>query len=242
MSELDYKELARLYGLEPTPESVVRLTQLVANREGDLNEVARVIAEDENMTQRLLRAANPHARKESEYDVTTVKEALLRTGLSYALVLAMSTPLAVALIKTFGTMLEQNLNCVNPKNVKPFLSEHVLGTIGFSGKARGRLYLRLSLAGARAVAARILGLAPQDVKTRGEIDDAVGELLNIVSGNFKSNLSDAGLQCRLHIPSVTRTTNFLVEVSPGASLERMAFQALDLVVFVDIAVNPWSQE
>jgi CheY-specific phosphatase CheX len=242
MLELNYNELAQLYGLDPVPESVVRLTQLVARQEADLDEIAKVIAEDESVTQRLLRAANPHAKHEGEFAITSVKEALLHTGMSCALLLAMGTPLTLALVKTFNTMLDQKLEYVNPKSVKPFLIDHVLGTIGFSGRAKGRVYLRLSLDGARRIAARFLDVAPSELRSRSEIDDAVGELLNIVTGNFKSNLSHAGLNCRLHTPSVTRTTNFHIEVPPGAGLERMAFTAPNLVLFVDVTVNPWSQE
>jgi CheY-specific phosphatase CheX len=240
MPDLSYKELAQRYGLEAPPESVVRLTQLVANQEADLDEIAKVIAADQAIRQRLLRAANPRAENEADYTFTTVKEALMRTGLGCVLLLAMGTPLTVALVKTFKTMLDQKLECVSPRSFKPFLTEHVLGTIGFSGKAKGRVYFRLSIEGARRIAAHILGLAPEELNSRTEIDDAVGELLNIVTGNFKSNLCDAGLDCRLHTPSVTRTRTFEMETPPGAGLERLAFRAPDLALFVDVAVNPWN--
>ena len=242
MPDPDYKDIARLYGLEAVPESVLRLTQLVARQDAELGEIAKVITGDQAITQRLLRAANPRAKTEQDYDVTTVEDALMRNGVGCVLLLAMGTPLTLALIKTFKTMVGEKLESVNPRTTTPFLTEHVLGTIGFSGKAKGRVYLRLSVEGARLVAAEILGLAPKDLSNRSEIDDAVGELLNIVTGNFKSNLCDAGLDCRLHTPSVTRTSSFEIETLPGAGLERMAFRAPNLVLFVDVAVNPWNQD
>lgn len=242
MPDLSYNELARRYGLEPLPESVARLTQLVARQDAALDEVTKVIAQDPGMTRRLLRAANPRAKSEDDYTVCTVEDALMRNGVGCVLLLAMGAPLTVALVKTFKTMLDRNLESVDPKGVTPFLDEHVLGTIGFSGKAEGRVYLRLSTDGARAAAARILGVAPKELTAPGELEDAVGELLNIVTGNFKSNLCDAGLNCRLRTPSVTRTKRFDVDITPGAGLERMAFRATDLVLFVDITVNPWNQD
>jgi chemotaxis protein CheX len=239
MPDLNYSELAQLYGLEPVPESVVRLTKLVAQQNADLGEISKVIAQDQAISQRLLRAANPRAKKEEDYTVTTVQEALMRNGVGCVLLLAMGTPLTLALVKTFQTMLGQHLTSVNPRAVQPFISEHVMGSISFSGKTTGRVCLRLTLEGARRVAAQILGLPPQEVKSRSEIEDAVGELLNIVAGSFKSNLCDAGLDCRLNPPSVTRTSRFDILIPPGAGLERMAFRFADLVLFVDVTVNPF---
>lgn len=242
MPDPNYNELARRYGLDPIPESVARLTQLVARQDADLDEITKVIAQDKGMTQRLLRAANPRAKDEDDYTVCTVEDALMRNGVGCVLLLAMGAPLTFALVKTFQTMLNRKLDSVDPKSCTPFPGEHVLGTIAFSGKAEGRVYLRMSVDGARAIAACILGVAPAEITVRGELDDAVGELLNIITGNFKSNLCDAGLNCRLHTPSVTRAANFHVETAPGAGLERMAFRAPDLMLFVEITVNPWNQD
>jgi chemotaxis protein CheX len=242
MPEPSFNELARLYGLDPVPESVARSTQLVARQDADLGEIAKVISQDPAITQRLLRAANPRAKHEDDYAVCTVENAVMRNGVGCVLLLAMGSPLGIALVKTFKTMLDQKLESLNPKGITPFLTEHVLGTIAFSGNAEGRVYLRLSDDGARAIAARILGVAPNEITLQSDLDDAVGELLNIVTGNFKSNLCDAGLNCRLHTPSVTRTGDVDVKITPGAGVERMVFRAPDLILFVDIAVNPWNQD
>jgi chemotaxis protein CheX len=117
-----------------------------------------------------------------------------------------------------------------------------LGTIGFSGKAEGFVYLRLSLEGSRLIASRILGMTLEELTNPGDITDAVGELLNIITGNFKSNLCDAGLDCRLHTPSVTRSTDFSVHAMQGGGSERMAFRSAEMLVYVDIAVNPWNDD
>jgi hypothetical protein len=41
---------------------------------------------------------------------------------------------------------------------------------------------------------------------------------------------------------VTRTGDVDVKITPGAGVERMVFRAPDLILFVDIAVNPWNQD
>lgn len=238
----NYDDLADNYGLDPVPASVMRLTQLVARQDADLDQIAKVITQDQSLTQRLLRAANPRARSDEEFSITTVEDALMRTGMGCVLLLAMGTPLTLALARTFQTMLALKLESVHPKAVTQFPGEHLRGTIGFSGKAEGRVFLRLSPEGARRIAAGVLGMAPEELTDLSEIDDSVGELVNIVTGNFKSNLCDAGLDCRLTPPSVERVTGFDVPVVSGGGLERMAFRAPQITLFVDVTVNPWNED
>src|SRR5690349_16133692 len=105
-----YKEVAARYGLEPVPQSVARLTQLVSEQDADLEKIAKVIEQDPALTARLLRAANPRADDEADYGITTVEDALMRTGIGCVLLLAMGAPLAHALAKTFQTMLGSKLD------------------------------------------------------------------------------------------------------------------------------------
>jgi len=235
-----YKEVAARYGLEPVPESVARLTQLVSQQDADLEKIAKVIEQDSALKARLLRAANPRADDETDYGITTVEEALMRNGIGCVLLLAMGAPLSHALTKTFQTMLAFKLDTVNPRTTKPLVGEHVLGTIDFSGRATGHVNLRLGRDGARDFAAGILGLKSEDLKDTAEVDDVIGELLNIIAGNLKSNLCDSGLNCTLSPPRVQRTSEFKTQSAPGAGVERMAFSASNVPLFVDITVNPWN--
>ena len=234
-----YNDLARKYGFAPTPESVQRLTQLIARQDADVEEISRLISKDPGLRARLLRVANPEAESESCYTIETVDEALMRNGIGCALLLAMGTPLSVALTKAFQTMVLLKLESIDPRAAVPLEGEHVLGTIGFSGKALGRVYLRMSVASARKIVSAIIGLEPKDLDDE-VIKDTVGEVLNIMTGNFKSNLCDAGLDCKLTPPLVEHSTDLETPTVPGGGLERMAFRAGEITLFVDVTVNPWS--
>jgi chemotaxis protein CheX len=238
----NYQELSRRYGFAPKPESASRLTQLVARQDADVDEIAKVINKDPALRARLLRAANPEAENEAEYAVETVEDALMRNGVGCALVLAMGTPLALALTKTFQTMLSIKLESIDRFHAEPLDGEHMLGTIGFSGKVVGKVYLRMSRSSGQSIAAGVLGLAPEELNDINEIRDVVGELLNIMTGNFKSNLCDAGLDCRLTPPDVKLTSDFATPVERGSGLERMAFRAGKISLFVDVIANPWNDD
>lgn len=236
-----YQDLARRYGFAPKPESASRLTQLVARQDSDVDEIIKVINKDPALRKRLLRLANPDAENEAEYVIETVEEALMRNGVGCAMVLAMSTPLALALTKTFQTMLTTKLENIDRNEAEPLDGEHLLGTIDFSGKVSGQVYLRMSPNSARTIAAGILGLKPEEMEDMDEIKDTAGELLNIMTGNFKSNLCDAGLDCKLHPPVVKASVDLQTPAMPGGSTERMAFRAEKIYLFVDVTANPWSE-
>ena len=235
-----YKELARRYGIAATPESVSRLTQLVARQDSCVDEIVRVIEKDPALSARLLRVANPRAADESEYTVGTVDEALMRNGIGCALLLAMGTTLSLALVKTFQTMLSLKLDSVDLHQLDSLSGPHMRGSIGFSGKVVGHVFLRMSFATAKAIAAGILGLSETELKDVDEIRDASGELLNIMTGNFKSNLCDAGLDCKLQPPKVGMTEDYSTPIEPGGGLERLAFKAGKIEIFVEVTANPWS--
>jgi len=241
MPAATYLELEKKYGLQPLPDSVMRLTQLVARQNADLDQIGKLISTDPVLSQRLLRAANPRAASEEDYSATTVEEALMRTGVACVLLLAMSTPLADALLKTFQTMLGWKLVGCRPGTLEALTGQHVACKIGFAGKANGEVYLRLSANTARLIAAGILGLPPEALTNDAEVDDTMGELLNICTGNFKSNLCDAGLECKLQPPQVRRTSETEDELADGGGRERMAFQAPNVNLFVNLHVNPFNE-
>ena len=211
----------------------------MSRQDADLDEIAKVIDKDPVLRKRLLRVANPDAENEIEYTVETVEDALMRNGMGCVLVLAMGTPLALALTKTFQTMLSLKLEMIDPSEAEPLQGEHLLGTIHFSGKVVGQVYLRISLAAARVIAAGILGLNPDELTDPNDITDAAGELLNIMTGNFKSNLCDAGLDCKLQPPKVGLTDDSTTPLEPGGGLERLAFRAGPIQIFIDVTANPW---
>lgn len=231
---------AATHGPAPIPESVVRLTRLVARQEADLEEIAAVIKGDSELSRRLLQIANPRAARGSSFVVESVEEALLRTGLGCALLLAMDHPLTTAIIRTFRIMAGIQLVRADPGALTPLRGRHLRVTIGFYGKLQGRIELRMGLPAARRAAAAVLRAPPGDLDSPDLVADVIGELLNLVSGDFKSNLCNAGLRCRLSPPEVEETDRFSSPNIPGASSESMAFRGPAFKLFLTIVVNPWA--
>ena len=233
------EDFAKRYGLDAIPESVRRLGELISRPDATTEDIAKLIGKDKDFTARLLREANPKAESEADYTATTVEEALQRTGMGSVLLVAMHYPLMSAVHKTFLTMLGAELKPLAAAAL-PFEGEHVLCEITFTGKATGTAALRLTPPTASQVAARVLGLPPADLTDAAAIDDVVCELSNMIVGNFKSNLCDAGLTCKLSTPALTRTSDFKLRATEGALAKRIGLHAPDLVLVVDLNVNPWA--
>ena len=230
-------QISSALGLQAIPENVRQLTRLISRQDGPLDEITLLICKDKELTRRLLRAANPRASSEDDYVIDSVEAALVRAGIGCALLLAMSDPLIRAVKRTFETMIGVVLTDVAPGSLGPITSEHVVAEVGFSGKATGGVTLRLSAATARAIATTVLGFAPDDI---ADVNDVVGELGNMVVGNFKSNLCDAGLPCKLDPPKIGWTSEFKLASRSGGLAERVGFRATGIDLFVDILVNPWN--
>ena len=80
---------------------------------------------------------------------------------------------------------------------RPEDQDFVLACVTISGTWQGVLTLGCSTTVARRAAATMFGILPQDAAPE-EIRDALGELTNMVGGNFKTLLKD---DCRLSLPS-----------------------------------------
>lgn len=76
----------------------------------------------------------------------------------------------------------------------------ISGAIGLSGSANGIVYTAFSENLAQAAAEAILGGSA----SQQDVNDVVAELTNMITGNLKSHLCDAGYNCSLSIPSVVR--------------------------------------
>jgi chemotaxis protein CheX len=87
----------------------------------------------------------------------------------------------------------------------------VVSSVGFIGEITGAIYLYTRASFARLLTSRMLGISEADVDSGEMVNDALGELSNMVVGTVKSRLCDRGLSCTLTIPSIVRGQQLSVE-------------------------------
>jgi len=140
------------------------------------------------------------------------------------------------LMDVFETMLD--LKAVSePASGMPEFDERVTGSVAFAGEhISGAVYLHLGTAFAGQVAAAMLGLAPADLG-EAEVNDAVGEVTNMLTGGLKSWLCDSGADCAVSTPAIIRGSSFAIEPVPDVRREWLIFNCDRDRVVVEIHVK-----
>lgn len=93
----------------------------------------------------------------------------------------------------------------------------LLGTITFKGSIEGCLGLRFSSECARTIAANMLGTDPSGDLHETDINDAVGEVANMVMGAIKSRVQDEIGSMEVSIPSVVQGREMKYSLGEAAS-------------------------
>jgi len=80
----------------------------------------------------------------------------------------------------------------------------LLGTITFKGSLEGCLSICCGMNCARTIAANMLGMEPDEEISEDDINDAVGEVANMVMGAVKARIQDEVRNVEVSIPSVVQ--------------------------------------
>lgn len=115
----------------------------------------------------------------------------------------------------------------------------IVGTIGFTGEAKGLVYLYLDLAFARHCAGQILGMTESELTVAGDevVHDAIAEVTNMTAGGFKNCLCDCGYPCMLSLPSILRGNSFYVVPVSNAMRHTLRFNCSEHTLVADLFIK-----
>ena len=110
----------------------------------------------------------------------------------------------------------------------------ITSMVGLAGQLCGLLSVRCNEQAAALMASKMLGV-PLD-KVGPEISDALGEICNMVAGNFKNKIAGLGDGCMLSPPTVITGTDYdLHSLANSAEFEiRMLFEGLPLTITLQV--------
>ena len=140
--------------------------------------------------------------------------------------------LELAVQEVFEIMLGGRLQTA----VKSESSPHgeLTAMVGLAGALRGIVTFCCGAQSANQIAARMLG--PDIPYAEGQVWDAIGEICNMIAGNFKNKLTGLGGLCLLTVPAVVTGRAYRFHSMAGTdSLEIvLLFEGAPLVIRIDL--------
>lgn len=156
---------------------------------------------------------------------------------------ASSTPLVVApaawkpvLDLSAQEVFEMMLSC----RVRPLEGAHTPDTdftamVGLAGKRCGVLSVRCSHRAALLVTAKMLAIPIEEVEDG--CWDALGELTNMIAGNFKAKLSGLGSHCLLSVPTVITGADYQTHSLTNGAVVESAIDFENLPMWITLELH-----
>ena len=142
-----------------------------------------------------------------------------------------------AVVDVFRSMVSTELSAAPPLPLAPDPDGQIAGSVGFIGQASGLIYLYVGVGFAKAITGRMLGIPEPDITEDEMVNDAIGELSNMVGGYVKSHLCDDGWTCTLTIPSVVRGRELSIERVPRLTRKIIGFKENDRRLLVELLMK-----
>lgn len=99
------------------------------------------------------------------------------------------------------------LHATDPEGEEPGVLSDFTAMVGLAGALCGIVTVRCGANSGSRIAAKMLGV---EASNASEQSDAVGEICNMVAGNFKANVPGMEDQCMLSVPTVIQGSEYEV--------------------------------
>ena len=104
---------------------------------------------------------------------------------------------------------------------------HIAASVGFIGRMTGVVYIYANARFAARMTSLILRRPDNELEPDEMVNDAMGEIANMIVGNFKSALFERGCACVLTIPSIVRGSNFSIQAVSSTTRRVLCFRCED---------------
>lgn len=137
----------------------------------------------------------------------------------------------------FGTMVGTNLDdgALLAADAPP-PHGNVVGQIGFGGSTSGLVAFYTTTTGAALITQAMLCI--DTPPTTEEVADAIGEVVNMVAGSFRTRMATEGDTWAISIPSVTIGTDFSMTPLRDGRRTVLPFRMGEHEIFVELVVTP----
>lgn len=145
-----------------------------------------------------------------------------------------------SIIETFDTMLSMEIEVSDSEPPDTAGVSRMVAAVNFAGHVIGLINIQVTSELSRQMMANMQEIEPEEVEDEAEIKDMLAEITNIVGGNLKSALNDAGYTCVISTPSLTYGADFSIKSLSMERFERFVFSYLQEFIIVEVGIK--SQE
>ncbi|MFO7685685.1 MAG: chemotaxis protein CheX [Desulfobacterales bacterium] len=149
--------------------------------------------------------------------------------------------IAASVTDLFETMLSFEIVLTDRDAAPALPGERIIGSLSFAGHILGSINIQLGQPFAREMTAAMLGMDLEDIESLEEVKDVVREACNIIGGNLKTAIENAGIPCAISTPSITDGDDFELETIGADRHERLSFKCGAHGFTVELAIKAAEQ-
>ena len=142
-----------------------------------------------------------------------------------------------AIVDVFDTMVSMEVEFFDSEPPEAAGTGRMVAIVNFAGDVVGIINIQVASEMARLMVASMLDIEPEEVEDDGEVRDLIAEISNIVGGNLKSALNDAGHRCMISTPSITYGADFTIKSLQMERFERFIFTHQENFIFVEVGLK-----
>ena len=142
-----------------------------------------------------------------------------------------------SIVETFDTMLSMEIQFFELEPPDTSGVSRMVAAVNFAGNIIGLINFQVTADLARVMMASMLDLEPEAVEDDAEIKDMLAEISNIIAGNLKSTLNDAGHPCVISTPSLTYGADFSIKSLSMDRFERYIFSYQEELIFIEVGLK-----
>jgi flagellar motor switch protein FliN len=147
------------------------------------------------------------------------------------------THIIESIVETFDTMVSMEIEVSDSEPPDTTGVSRMVAAVNFAGHIIGLINIQVTAELARLMMANMLEIEPEEIDDDGEIKDMLAEISNIVGGNLKSSLNDAGHPCVISTPSLTYGADFSIKSLSMDRFERYIFSYQSDLIFVEVGLK-----
>ncbi len=139
-------------------------------------------------------------------------------------------------IEIFTTMVMMDISVAEDIDENYGVLENcITGVVGLTGTIKGVLAIHIPHVVSFAITGNFLGIEVTEVD--GDVEDAIGELANMVGGSVKAIFSEKGRDIELSLPSTVSGKEYGFHTIKGAEKTIIPFRSESGVFFVELQLE-----